>query len=52
MSLGTNVLGTAGGNALFGSRNDMYRFGRGVMNGGAQSIPYGYDYLRRKYNDE
>lgn len=52
MSIGTNVGGTAFGNKLFGSGNDMYRLGRGAMNSAIQSMPYGYNYFRKKDEDE
>ena len=45
MSIGTNAGGTAFGNKLFGSGNDMYRLGRGAMNVGAQITPYVYNYI-------
>lgn len=51
-NVGANVLGTAGGNKLFGSGNEMYQIGRGVMNSAADAVPYTYDYFRRKHNDE
>ncbi len=34
----TNIGGTVLGNKMFGSGNNMYQFGRGVMNIGAQTI--------------
>ncbi len=52
MSIGTNVGGTAFGNKLFGSGNDMYRLGRGAMNSAMQSMPYGFNYFRKKDEDE
>ena len=52
MGIGTNALGTIGGNKLFGSYNEMYRFGRGAMNAGTQAIPNGYNYFRKKNKDE
>ncbi|MBQ8481544.1 MAG: hypothetical protein IJ532_03315 [Alphaproteobacteria bacterium] len=52
MSIGTNVGGTAFGNKLFGSGNNMYRLGRGAMNSAIQSIPYGYGHFRKKDEDE
>ena len=45
MSVGANMLGTAIGNRMFGSGNNMYRVGRGVMNTGSQSAPYIYNYI-------
>ena len=49
----TNVGGTVLGNKMFGSGNNMYKFGRGVMNTMTQTIPYGYNYFRKKNeNDE
>ena len=50
MSVGTNAVGTAGGNKLFGSGNNMYRVGRGTMNGISASVPYTYDLYQRKKN--
>ena len=47
-----NAGGTMLGNKLFGSSNNMYRVGRGVMNSTVQSIPYGYDYFRNKNKDD
>lgn len=47
----TNAGGTMLGNKLFGSSNNMYRVGRGIMNSTMQSIPYGYDYFRNKNKD-
>lgn len=46
----TNVGGTEFGNKLFGSGNEMYQLGRGIMNGLTNSIPYLYDgYQGRKH---
>ena len=52
MSAITNTSGTAVGNKLFGKGNEMYRFGRTMMNIGAQSFPYGYKYFRNAEEDE
>ena len=51
-SVGGNYLGTFLGNKLFGKGNDMYRFGRGVMNGFTSSSPYVYDLYQRRNNEE
>ena len=48
----TNLGGTVVGNQLFGKGNNMYRFGRTMMNIGTQSIPYRYNYFRKKHEDE
>ena len=48
----TNAGGTALGNRLFGSGNNMYRTGRTMMNGATQSIPHGYNYFRKEEDDE
>ncbi len=50
IGIGTNTLGTATGNKLFGSYNDMYRFGRGTMNAGTQATPYIYNYMEDLVN--
>ena len=50
MSIGTNAMGTALGNKAFGKYNDMYRAGRGTMNGMSASIPYTYDLYQRRKN--
>ena len=50
MSIGTNAMGTALGNKAFGAYNDMYRAGRGAMNGISDSVPYGYDLYQRRKN--
>lgn len=52
MSVGTNVAGTALGNRLFGNGNNMYRFGRGIMNGTTNSIPHVYDWYQGRRDDE
>ena len=44
----TNMGGTALGNRLFGSGNNMYKFGRGTMNGIIQTLPYAINYLENK----
>ncbi|MBP5215766.1 MAG: hypothetical protein J6039_04335 [Alphaproteobacteria bacterium] len=49
--IGTNYLGTSLGNGLFGSGNNMYRFGRGTMNAFADSVPYTYDLHQRMKNE-
>ena len=48
MSVGANTIGNQIGNWTFGSGNNMYRTGRTMMNSAVQSIPYGYNYLRKK----
>ncbi|MBR3501455.1 MAG: hypothetical protein IKO06_00955, partial [Alphaproteobacteria bacterium] len=48
----TNVSGTILGNKMFGKGNDMYKLGRGTMNAFTQSTPYGYNYFRKKDEDE
>jgi hypothetical protein len=48
MSTITNIGGTALGNRLFGSGNNMYKFGRGTMNGIIQTLPYAINYLENK----
>lgn len=50
MSIGTNAIGNQLGNWAFGSGNNMYRAGRGTMNGIAASFPYGYDLYQRRKN--
>ena len=52
MSTIANAGGTLLGNKLFGKGNDMYRFGRGVMNGFTSSSPYVYDLYQRRNNEE
>lgn len=47
-----NVGGTFFGNKLFGRGNNMYRFGRSVMNGAAQTTPYIYNYFRKPEDNE
>lgn len=39
-SIITNAFGTGIGNYWYGPRNQMYQFGRGVMNASTQAIPY------------
>jgi len=52
MSIGANTIGNQIGNWAFGGGNNMYRAGRTMMNAFTQSIPYGYNYFRKKDEDE
>lgn len=53
MSTIANAGGTLLGNKLFGKGNDMYRFGRGVMNAMTQSISQGYNsFITENENDK
>lgn len=52
MGVLTNAADTKLGNKLFGSRNNMYQLGRGIINGSMEAIPMTYSYFKREDEDE